>query len=108
MMKADIYNHIKTCKNDDMKSCMYTMMESINEAIECDRVLKNIDQLTDVVNCLCNGILIEDMWLIDTYNMDLKNKFCVACESALYSVYSNIEPISEDMMSDKLSDYAHN
>lgn len=116
MMKADIYNHIKTCKSDDMKSCMYTMMESINEAIECDRVLKNIDTVSrrfNLVKVAQPHIFYEDSIteavyniceLIDTYNMDLKNKFCVACESALYSVYSNIEPISEDMMSDKLSD----
>ena len=109
MMKSDLCRRLSCTESDDMKSCIGSMIETITESIECDRVLKNIDTISkrfNIVKVAQPSIFYEDAItesiyniceLIDTYNMDLKNKFCVACECALYSAYSNLDPISEDI-----------
>lgn len=109
MMKSDLCRRLSCTESDDMKSCIGSMIETITESIECDRVLKNIDTISkrfNIVKVAQPNIFYEDAItesiyniceLIDTYNMDLKNKFCVACECALYSAYSNLDPISEDI-----------
>lgn len=114
MMKSDLCRRLSCTESDDMKSCIGSMIETITESIECDRVLKNIDTISkrfNIVKVAQPSIFYEDAIaesiyniceLIDTYNMDLKNKFCVACECALYSAYSNLDPISEDI--NKVSD----
>ena len=120
MMKLDLHRRINECTNDDMKCCLYSIVESINEAVECDRMLKNIDLISrrfDINKLVENSILYEDAVtetiyslcsLIDTYEMDLKAKFCVACEAALYTVNSVIggEPIAESCLQEKLNSTA--
>ena len=119
MMKKDIYDRInESSHSDHMKSCLHSMMEPINEGIECDRVLNNYDLISKRFNInkiVRSNILFEDAVtdtiysvceLIDTYDIDYRTKFCIAAESVLYSVQNSIgnDPIQEEYLSKQLNE----
>lgn len=120
MIKKDVYRRIQECKSDHMKSCLYSMMDPLNEGIECDRLLNNYDVISKRYNInkiVQSNILYEDAvtdtiysicGLIDTYDLDYRTKFCIAAESTLYSVYNSIgnDPIEEEYLSKKLDQTA--
>ena len=117
MIKKDVYKKMSRSHSDDMKSCYYSMMESLNENIECDRVINNHDLISKRFNIdklIANNILFEDAIpetlyslcsLIDTYDIDYRSKFCIAAEMALYTTYNTIgeDIIEEQHLKDKLS-----
>ena len=118
IMRKDIYKRMNESSSDIYKSCMYSMIECLNENIESDRLLKNYeiiskrfnihklveenlfyeDAITETVYSLCS--------LVDTYQLDYKTKFCIAAESALLSIYDIIGDniIEEEYLRDKVTD----
>lgn len=116
MVKKDVYNRLNESKSDDAKSGYFSILQTINENIECDRLLSNYEIVSHRFNIDkfvrdnilmedINGIMLNDTIyglcsLIDTYNMDYKPKFCIASECALYSIYNTVEraPIEEEYL----------
>lgn len=109
MLKGDIHNRMLESTSDDEKCCLHSMIDVINEEIECDRTLNNFDIISkrfDINKLVRGSILYEDAVtetlyslcsLIDTYDMDFKSKFAIACEAALYSVFNAVgDEILED------------
>lgn len=117
MMKKDLYKRLQETKLADLKEKLNVLVESLNEDIECDRLLTNADVISKRYNLgrlVNNNILFEDAttetlydlcFLIDTYDMDYKSKFCIACEMALYNVYNAIgeDTLEEECLKEQLS-----
>lgn len=120
MFKKDIYKKLNECKSETNKKLYGSILNTINENLECDRLLSNFDTISrrfNIDKLISNNILYEDAVeetlyslcsLIDTYDMDWKSKFCVASEAALYSIYNTItdDILEEEYMKDKLSNTA--
>lgn len=108
MMKRDVVGRFTESATDGLKSCLYNIKDSLNEAIEADRVLENFDNISkrfDLKKLVRGNILYEDASadtiyalcsLIDTYSMDFKNKFCIAAETAMYTIKDSVDDCDID------------
>lgn len=117
MFKKNIYKKINESKSDINKELYTSILNVINENLECDRLLSNFDTISrrfNIDKLIATNILYEDAVeetlyslcsLIDTYDMDWKSKFCIASEAALYSIYNTVadDILEEEYMRDKLS-----
>lgn len=117
VVKKDILNRIHESTSNHMRSCIQHMVDVVNENIECDRLLDNLSIISkrfDINKMVRNNILYEDAItetiyslceMVDSYSMDYRTKFCIAAESALYSIHNVIgnDPIEESYLKDKLN-----
>ena len=110
-------NMYKSYFNKLEESFSEPIKEKIAEQVDCDRVVGNyntimkrfnIDKIvansilentgvTDIVYSLCE--------LIDTYNMGLKQKFCVCTESCLYAINRYTSQLPEKAILENVIDY---
>lgn len=109
MIKEDVYHRLDKMQmlygSNLVTSCYFSMLKTLNENIECDRLLSNFETIShrfDINKYIKKNVFLEDKSgiilkdtiynfcsLIDTYDMDYKSKFCIAVECALYGL-SNI------------------
>lgn len=118
-IKKDIQKRLnESIDNDYVKDCLESLMEQVNQEINCDRLLSNYNSIMKRFNIdklIYNGLLYEENLpdtiytlceLIDTYDMDIKSKICVTTEMALYTIDKKIcEDIHEDLITENVIDY---
>lgn len=103
IIKNEILKKIELLdENSKIKQYYQYLLESSNNIIECDRVLSNFNNISKRYNIekfVNDHIIYEDAIqeaiygiaeLIDTYNMNMKDKFCVTCECALLLTNNSI------------------
>ena len=90
--------------------------DSISEQTDCDRVLNNhktISKRFNIDRVVSSNIYFEDAFtetvytlcsLIDTYNMDLKSKFCNSAELAMYCINECGEKIDNKKLLETIID----
>lgn len=125
ILKRSIQERLSTHTNQTVDRCLNEVIDQINQEVDCDRLFKNyttISKRFNIDKLVSNNILFEDAFtetiytlcsLIDTYSMDMKSKFCIATEAALYSINkvdSSIQqkPIVENIVDYFLIEYGHN
>ena len=98
MLKKDIVRKLNKNPAQPIKECLESINDTISDITECDRVINNYNTISRRFNIdkvvSSNMVFAEDTIdgiytlcsLIDTYDMDLKSKFCITSEMALYSV----------------------
>ena len=125
ILKRSIQERLSTHTNQTVDRCLNEVIDQINQEVECDRLIKNYNTISKRFNIdklMYNNILFEDAFtetlytlcsLIDTYSMDMKSKFCIATEAALYSINKvdpsiQQKPIVENIVDYFLLEYGHN
>ena len=93
------------------------LKKEINEQSECDRVLNNhkiVSKRFNIDKVVSSNIYYEDAFtetmytlcsLIDTYNMDIKSKFCSSAELAMYCINECGERIDNKKLLETIIDY---
>lgn len=102
LIKRDVYKRFNESSNPKVKSSLHSMLESLDRAIEADRLMNNYDMISkrfDINKFISSNILLEDSKtdtiysicsLLDTYKLDLKPKFAITAETVLYGIYQTI------------------
>lgn len=93
------------------------ILQSISENSECDRLLKNYGAISKRFNIdkfMRNNIVYEDSIvdgiyglcsLIDTYDIDIPSRFCIASELALYSFDKINKEVPNNIVLENVIDY---
>lgn len=93
------------------------ILQSISENSECDRLLKNYGAISKRFNIdkfMRNNIIYEDSIvdgiyglcsLIDTYDIDIPSRFCIASELALYSFDKINREVPNNVILENVIDY---
>lgn len=118
IFKKDITKKLSKSPNQPIKECLESINEKINDEIECDRLIQNHNTILKRFNIdkvINNSIVFEDAVtetiytlcsLIDTYDMDMKSKFCIATEMALYTIDNAVgSSISQKTIVENVIDY---
>lgn len=118
IFKKDITKKLNRNLNNPIKECLESINEKINDEIECDRLIQNhatISKRFNIDKVINNNIVFEDAVidtiyslcsLIDTYDMDMKSKFCIATEMALYTIDNAVgSSISQKTIVENVIDY---
>ena len=91
--------------------------KAISETNECDRVLNNhntVSKRFNIDKVISSNIFYEDAFietvytlcsLIDTYNMDLKSKFCNSAELGMYCINECGEKVDQKKLLETILDY---
>ena len=110
------YNKLRESNNERLNECCDTIFDKIQEQVECDRAINNHALVSKRFNIdkLFRNILIEDTTvetvfnfcnLMDTYNLDLKTKYCIANECALQSASKHTQNVDYATISESIIDY---
>ena len=103
--------------NEFLSESLNMIKDSISEQTDCDRVLNNhktISKRFNIDRVVSSNIYFEDAFietvytlcsLIDTYNMDLKSKFCNSAELAMYCINECGEKIDNKKLLETIIDY---
>ena len=92
-------------------------IDRLNEETECDRVLNNhkiVSKRFNIDKVISSNIYYPDAFtetvytlcsLIDTYNMNLKSKFCTSSELGLYGINECNHDIDQKLILENIIDY---
>ena len=118
IFKKDITKKLNKQLNQPIRECLESINDKLNDEIECDRLIRNhstISKRFNIDKVVGNGIVYEDAVtdtiytlcsLIDTYDMDMKSKFCISTEMALYTIDNTVgSSISQRSIVENVIDY---
>ena len=110
------YNKLRENGNDKLNRSVDKIFSKITEQVECDRVLNNYNLVSKRFNVdkLFLGVIKEDFMtetiftfcdLMETYDIDLKTKYCIANECALKSASKHLTTVNQKPIVENVIDY---
>lgn len=116
VFKKTILNKINSVNEEYKINCLDSIINTITEMVDYDRVLSNYNAISKRFNLdkvILNSNLDEDTItntvhslcsLIDTYDMNFKSKFTITAEAVLYG-YNKYKSVSQNKLLEDVIDY---